>query len=200
MTRLYDPTEGTILLDGVDLRDYHVEDLRREIGVIFQDFFRYDMAVRQNIGVGRVELVSDDRALWDAAKRSNTDEIIVGLPNQLDQMLGRRFEGGIDLSGGQWQRVALARAYLRDAQMLILDEPTASLDAAAEAEVFKDFVELTRGRIALLISHRFSTVKIADRIVVLTDGEIVEEGTHEVLVTTGGPYARLFEMQAASYR
>jgi ATP-binding cassette subfamily B protein len=200
MTRLYDPTEGAIFLDGVDLREYRVDELRQEIGVIFQDFFRYDMPVRENIGVGRVELVENDAALWDAAKRSNVLETIAGLPGGLDQMLGRRFEGGVDLSGGQWQRVALARAYLRDAQILILDEPTASLDAAAEAEVFKDFAELTKGRIALLISHRFSTVRIADRIVVLTGGSIVEEGTHDELVASSGIYARLFEMQAASYR
>lgn len=200
MTRLYDPTSGSILLDGVDLKDYDEEDLRREIGVIFQDFFRYDMPARENIGVGRVELVRDDGALWEAAKRSSADKIVAGLPGQLEQMLGRRFEGGIDLSGGQWQRVALARAYLRDAQILILDEPAASLDAAAEAEVFEDFDQLTRGRIALLISHRFSTIKIADRILVLSNGQITEEGTHDDLVTKQGIYARLFEMQAANYR
>jgi ATP-binding cassette subfamily B protein len=200
MTRLYDPTDGAIFLDGVDLRDYRLDELRREIGVIFQDFFRYDMAVRDNIGVGRVEFVRNDKALWEAAKRSQAEEMIASLPGQLEQMLGRRFEGGVDLSGGQWQRLALARAYLRDAQMLILDEPSASLDAAAEAEVFKEFTELTQGRIALLISHRFSTVRIADRIVVLTDGQISEEGTHDTLVATNGLYARLFAMQAANYR
>jgi len=200
MTRLYDPTAGAIFLDGVDLKEYRVDELRHEIGVIFQDFFRYDMAMRENIGVGKVELVEDDSALWDAAKRSKVEETIAELPGGLDQMLGRRFEGGVDLSGGQWQRVALARAYLRDAQILILDEPTASLNAAAEVEVFKDFAELTRGRIALLISHRFSTVRTADRIVVLTDGRIAEEGTHEQLLARAGIYARLFEMQAANYR
>jgi ATP-binding cassette subfamily B protein len=200
MTRLYDPTDGAIFLDGVDLRDYRLDELRREIGVIFQDFFRYDMAVRDNIGVGRVEFVRNDKALWEAAKRSQAEEMIASLPGKLEQMLGRRFEGGVDLSGGQWQRLALARAYLRDAQMLILDEPSASLDAAAEAEVFKEFTELTQGRIALLISHRFSTVRIADRIVVLTDGQISEEGTHDTLVATNGLYARLFAMQAANYR
>jgi len=200
LARLYEPTEGSILLDGVDLREYSVEDLRKEIGIIFQDFFRYDLAVRDNIGAGRVELIRDDPALWEAARRSGADDLVARLPAGLEQMLGRRFEGGIDLSGGQWQRMALARAYLRDAQVLILDEPTASLDAVAEAEVFSNFAELTRDRMAILISHRFSTVRMADRIVVLADGKISEEGTHAHLVSVGGQYARLFEIQAANYR
>ena len=200
MARLYDPTGGAILLDGNDLRDYRVEDLRREIGVIFQDFFRYDMAVRDNIGAGRVEMMDNDRALWRAAKKSGVAQLVAHLPARLEQMLGRRFEGGVDLSGGQWQRVALARAYLRDAQVLILDEPTASLDAVAETEVFNNFAELTRDRMAILISHRFSTVRLADRIVVLSDGQISEQGSHAQLVASGGRYARLFEMQASNYR
>lgn len=200
LARLYDPTGGCILIDGVDLRDYRVEDLRREIGVIFQDFFRYDFAVRDNIGAGRVELMNDDAALWDAAKKSGVDQLVANLPNGLEQMLGRRFEGGVDLSGGQWQRMALARAYLRDAQVLILDEPTAALDAVAEAEVFANFAQLTRDRMAILISHRFSTVRLADRIVVLNGGRIIEDGRHDDLVASGGQYARLFEMQAANYR
>jgi len=200
IARLYDTTGGAIFLDGTDLREYNVDELRHEIGVLFQDFFRFDMMVRENIGVGRVDLIRNDSALWRAAKRSKSEETIARFPDKLEQMLGRRFEGGIDLSGGQWQRLALARAYLRDAQILILDEPTASLDAAAEAEVFEDFAELTRGRIALLISHRFSTVKIADRIVVLTGGQITEEGTHNALVANSGLYSRLYHIQAASYR
>jgi ATP-binding cassette subfamily B protein len=200
LARLYDPTSGVITLDGVDLREYRIEELRKEIGIIFQDFFRYDMPVRNNIGAGRVELVRDDAALWDAARKSGAERIISRLPFKMEQMLGRRFEGGVDLSGGQWQRVALARAYLRDAQVLILDEPTASLDAVAEAEVFENFAELTRDRMALLISHRFSTVRMADRIVVLADGQILEEGTHDELMASNGEYANLFEMQAANYR
>jgi ATP-binding cassette subfamily B protein len=200
IARLYEPTEGTIFLDGIDIRDYRLDDLRREVGVIFQDFFRYDMPVRDNIGTGRVELIHDDAALWAAAERTGSDDMIERLPGGLDQMLGRRFDGGIELSGGQWQKIALARAYVRDAQILILDEPTASLDAAAEAEVFDNFAALTRGRMALLISHRFSTVRIADRIVVLEDGQILEAGTHDELMAAGGQYAQLFDLQAASYR
>ena len=200
IARLYEPTEGSILLDGIDLREYRVEDLRREIGIIFQDFFRYDMAVRDNIGTGRVEFIRHDAALWEAARKSRADEMVARLPGRLEQMLGRRFEGGVDLSGGEWQRMALARAYLRDAQVLILDEPTASLDAVAEAEVFKNFAELMGGRMAILISHRFSTVRMADRIVVLSNGQIEEEGSHDRLIAVGGQYARLFEMQAAKYR
>jgi ATP-binding cassette, subfamily B, bacterial len=199
-TRLYDPTDGSILIDGVDLRDYNVDEVRREIGVLFQDFFRYDMPVRDNIGVGRVELLKDDGALWEAARRSQTADFVDRLPGGLEQMLGTRFEGSVDVSGGQWQRLALARAYLRNAQILILDEPTASLDAVAEAEVFTAFSELTQDRIALLISHRFSTVRMAGRIVVLSDGRIEEEGSHDELVSNGGVYGRLFQLQAENYR
>ncbi|HVW85849.1 MAG TPA: ABC transporter ATP-binding protein [Bryobacteraceae bacterium] len=200
MARLYDPTEGRILLDGVDLRDYDVDSLQREIGIIFQDFVRYDMLARTNIGVGRLDHLDDEEKLREAAHKSRADEILRKLPRQFDQMLGRRFEGGVDLSGGEWQKFALARAYLRDAQVLILDEPTAALDAVAEYEVFRRFSELTEGRMAILISHRFSTVRMSDRIVVLEDGAIREQGTHEQLVTRGGKYAEMFELQAANYR
>jgi ATP-binding cassette subfamily B protein len=200
LARLYDPTSGAIYLDGTDLRDYNVEELHKEIGVIFQDFVRYDMLARMNIGVGRIEGVDDDEALWIAAKKSGADGLLRRFPSGLDQMLGRRFEGGVDLSGGEWQKFALARAYLRDAQVLILDEPTAALDAVAESEVFARFADLSRGKMALLISHRFSTVRTSDRIVVLEDGQIYEEGTHDQLVAHGGRYASLFELQAASYR
>ncbi len=200
ITRLYDPTEGQILLDGVDLREYSLEDLYHEIGVIFQDFMRYEMTSRDNIAVGRIEQRENLELLRRAAHKSLAHEVIEGLPRDYEQMLGRRFEGGVDLSGGEWQKLALARAYLRDAQLLILDEPTASLDARSEFEVFRRFAELTADKMALLISHRFSTVRMADRIVVLENGNIAEEGNHEQLTHLGGRYAEMFEMQAASYR
>jgi ATP-binding cassette subfamily B protein len=200
ITRLYDPTEGSILLDGVDLREYDLADLHSEIGVIFQDFMRYEMTARENIAMGRIEVDHADDAIEYAAKKSMASEVIARLRNGYDQMLGRRFEGGVDLSGGEWQKVALARAYLRDAQLLVLDEPTASLDARSEFEVFERFAELTCGKMALLISHRFSTVRMADRIVVLEGGRLVEEGNHGQLLALGGRYAAMFEMEAASYR
>jgi len=200
LARLYDPTGGTILLDGVDLRDYDVDDLRHEIGVIFQDYMRYDMVVHKNIGFGKIESLQDRPRIEAAARKSLANLLVDRLPNGYDQMVGRRFEGGVDLSGGEWQKIALARAYLRDAQLLILDEPTATLDARAEFEVFQRFADLTRGRMAVLISHRFSTVRMADRILVLADGSIQEEGTHQQLVSLGGRYAELFELQAAGYR
>ncbi len=200
ITRLYDPTEGQILLDGVDLREYDLSDLHSEIGVIFQDFMRYEMTARENIAVGRVEVNHVAEEIEYAAERSMASGVVARLPGGYDQMLGRRFEGGVDLSGGEWQKLALARAYLRDAQLLILDEPTASLDARSEFEVFARFAELTYGKMALLISHRFSTVRMADRIVVLENGRLVEEGSHEQLTALGGRYAAMFEMQASSYR
>ena len=200
LTRLYDPTEGEILLDGIDLREYSVEELHREIGVIFQDFMRYELTARENLAVGRIDQLRNTDLLWDAAQKSQADEVIARLPLAYDQMLGRRFEGGVDLSGGEWQKLALARAYLRDAQLLILDEPTAALDARSEFEVFHRFAELTTGKTALFISHRFSTVRMADRIVVLKDGAVAEEGNHQQLVGRGGLYAEMFAMQAAGYR
>ncbi|MFL6427995.1 MAG: ABC transporter ATP-binding protein [Acidobacteriaceae bacterium] len=200
ITRLYDPTEGEILLDGVDLREYDLDDLHHEMGVIFQDFMRYEMTARDNIGVGRVERDSTKDEIERAAEKSLAASVIAKLPRHYDQMLGRRFETGVELSGGEWQRVALARAYLRDAQLLILDEPTAALDARSELEVFERFAELTEGKMALLISHRFSTVRMADRIVVLEGGQLVEQGRHAELMALGGRYAGMFEMQAASYR
>ena len=200
ITRLYDPTDGQILLDGIDLREYKLEDLHHEIGVIFQDFMRYEMTARENISVGRVESEHSQAEIESAAHKSLAESVIAKLPGGYDQMLGRRFESGVELSGGEWQRVALARAYLRDAQLLVLDEPTAALDARSELEVFERFAELTTGKMALLISHRFSTVRMADRIVVLEGGRLVEEGTHPQLIALGGRYASMFEMQAASYR
>ncbi len=200
ITRLYDPTEGRILLDGVDLREYDLADLHKEIGVIFQDFMRYEMTARDNIAVGRIEVPHLQEEIEYAAEKSLADGVVARLQKGYEQMLGRRFEGGVDLSGGEWQKMALARAYLRDAQLLILDEPTASLDARSELEVFERFAELTYGKMALLISHRFSTVRMADRIVVLEKGCLVEEGSHDQLLAFGGRYAAMFEMQAASYR
>ena len=200
ITRLYDPTEGQILLDGIDLREYDLEDLHREIGVIFQDFMRYEMTALENIAVGRVEEIDNLELLKSAARKSMADQTIGRLPLGYGQMLGRRFDQGVDLSGGEWQKVALARAYLRDAQLLILDEPTAALDARSEFEVFHRFAELTAGKMALFISHRFSTVRSADRILVLENGKIAEEGTHDQLASLGGRYAEMFEMQASSYR
>jgi ATP-binding cassette, subfamily B, bacterial len=199
LTRLYDPTAGRILLDGTDLREYSIEDLHSQIGVIFQDFMRYELTARQNIAVGRID-ASLNGNVEEAARKSLADAIIRRLPGGYDQLLGRRFEGGVDLSGGEWQKVALARAYLREAQLLVLDEPTAALDARSEYEVFQRFAELTHDKMALLISHRFSTVRMADRIVVLEDGRIAEEGSHETLMAVAGRYATMFELQASSYR
>src|SRR5450755_2758986 len=199
ITRLYDPTEGQVLLDGVDLKEYRLEDLYREIGVIFQDFMRYEMTARENIAVGRIEEIDDLALLENAARKSLADAVIAKVGGY-DQMLGRRFETGVDLSGGEWQKVALARAYLRDAQLLVLDEPTAALDARSEFEVFQRFAELTAGKMALFISHRFSTVRMADRIVVLEKGKITEEGSHVQLLARAGRYSEMFELQAASYR
>ncbi len=200
MTRLYDPSAGKILLDGVDLREYNIEDLCREIGVIFQDFMRYEMTARENIAVGRIECLSDLPSIKNAAEKSLADGVITKLGGKYEQMLGRRFEGGVDLSGGEWQKLALARAYLREAQVLILDEPTAALDARAEYEVFERFNELTADKMALFISHRFSTVRMAERIIVLENGAIIEEGNHNRLMELGGRYAEMFELQASSYR
>jgi len=200
LTRLYDPTEGRILLDGVDLREYDPDDLRREVGVIFQDYLRYQMTVAQNIAVGNIEKQEDRALIETSAQRSLADLVTERLPGRYDQALGRRFRQGVELSGGEWQKIALARAYMRDAQLLILDEPTAALDARAEYEVFQRFADLTRGRTAVLISHRFSTVRMADRILVLEKGEMREIGSHEELVELGGKYAELFHLQAQGYR
>ena len=200
LARLYDPSEGRILLDGVDLREYDVDSLRHNVGVIFQDFVRYDFMLRENIAVGNIDAREDESRIETAAQRSLADTVAAKLTGRYDQMLGRRFEHGVELSGGEWQKVALARAYMRDAQLLILDEPTAALDARAEYEVFLRFSELTAGRMAVLISHRFSTVRMADRILVLRGGEMAEQGTHEALVARGGLYAELFQLQAAGYR
>jgi ATP-binding cassette subfamily B protein len=208
MARLYDPTEGRITLDGMDLKEYDLVSLRHAIGVIFQDFVRYDMRFDENIGVGEIESVRADlernngthAAISTAAENSLAASLLPKFSKGYQQMLGRRFDDGVDLSGGEWQKIALARAYIRDAQVLILDEPTAALDARAEYEVFLRFSELVAGRTAVLISHRFSTVRMADRIIVLRHGKVEEQGSHEELLAKHGLYEELFTMQAKGYR
>ncbi len=200
LARLYDPTEGRILLDGRDLREYDLADLRRHVGVIFQDFVRFSLTAAENIGLGSIGDAGDRDRVRNAAERSLADAVITRLPRGYDQVLGKRFEEGFDLSGGEWQKVAIARAYMRDADVLVLDEPTAALDARAEYEVFQRFRDLSRGRTAILISHRFSTVRMADRIIVLEHGRVAEAGSHGELLALGGRYAELFELQAAGYR
>ena len=200
LARLYDPDEGRILLDGHDLQSYDVADVRREIGVIFQDFVRYQLTASDNIAVGRIEAREVRPRIEGAAQRSLADTVIAKLPEGYEQMVGRRFASGVELSGGEWQKIALGRAYMREAQLLILDEPTAALDARAEYEVFQRFKDLTEGKTAVLISHRFSTVRMADRILVLDGGRLLEIGTHEELLAADGRYAELFNLQAAGYR
>lgn len=200
LTRLYDPDEGRITIDGIDLRELSVADIHAHIGVIFQDFIRYSLTARENIGVGRIADEHDMARIQDAAERSLADAVIAKLPQGYDQQLGRLFKKGRDLSGGEWQKVAIGRAYMRDADLIILDEPTAALDAKAEAEVFSRFKSLAAGKTAVIISHRFSTVRMADRILVLENGGILEAGSHAELLALGGRYAELFELQAAGYR
>jgi ATP-binding cassette subfamily B protein len=200
LARLYDPDEGRILLDGRDLRDYDLEGLRGNMGVIFQDFVRYNFTAGDNIAVGRITARGDHGRVERAAERSQADEVIAKLPAGYEQMIGKRFKNGVELSGGEWQKVAIARAYMREAEVLILDEPTAALDARSEFEVFRRFKELSKGKTAVLISHRFSSVRMADRILVLADGKAEAVGTHEELVAQKGRYAELFELQAAGYR
>ena len=200
LARLYDPTEGRILLDGHDLREYDLYELRKNVGVIFQDYIRYHMTVAQNVAVGNIDEKENRERIVDASRKSLADLLVQRLPGKYDQALGKRFNQGVELSGGEWQKIALARAYMKEAQLLILDEPTSALDARAEYEVFQRFSELTKGKTAVLISHRFSTVRMADRILVLDRGELLEMGSHEELLKIEGRYAELFQLQAKGYQ
>jgi len=200
LARLYDPDEGFILIDDIDIKNYDLKSLRQGIGVVFQDFARYDFAMRENIGVGCVEALDDMQRVVNAAEKSLADEVAARFPAGYKQMLGRRFEGGVNLSGGEWQRVALGRLYFRDASILVLDEPTSSIDPRSEFELFKRFIKSVENKTAILISHRFSTVRMANKIVVLEHGKIVESGTHNELLKNKGKYAELYELQASGYR
>lgn len=200
LARLYEPTEGRILLDGTDLRDYELSGLRDSVGVIFQDFFRYQLTARENIAVGRIEGLEDQPRIENSARKSLAEAVVDSLPARYEQVLGRRFADAVDLSGGQWQKIALARAYMREAELLILDEPTSALDARAEYEVFQRFTELIEGKSAVIISHRFSTVRMADVILFLENGTRLEMGSHEELMRKGGKYAELFDLQARGYQ
>lgn len=199
LARLYEPTEGRILIDGVDIREYNLKQLRDNIGIIFQDYIRFQLKAGENIAIGNIEDRINAPAIEEAARKSLADTVVEELPERYEQILGKRFAKGVDLSGGQWQKIALARAYMRDAQLLILDEPTAALDARAEHEVFLRFAELIEGKAAVIISHRFSTVRMADRILFLENGQLLELGTHEELLKKDGKYAELFHLQAAGY-
>ncbi|MFC0514085.1 ABC transporter ATP-binding protein [Mucilaginibacter angelicae] len=200
LVRLYDPTEGRITLDGYDLKEYNIDDIRKQMGIIFQDFIKYQMSASVNIAVGDISEIDREDLITDAAMQSLAHPIIDRMPNKYQQMLGTHFDTGFELSGGEWQKVALARAYMRNSQIVILDEPTAALDARSEYEVFKRFSDITEKKTAVLISHRFSTVRMADRIIVLDKGEILEIGSHEELLQKGHRYAELFELQAAGYK
>jgi ATP-binding cassette subfamily B protein len=200
LCRFYDPTGGTITIDGIDLRQFETKALRREIAIIFQDYAHYHLTARENIWFGNTTLPPDHEQVMAAARRSGADDVIRALPHGYETILGKRFEHGEELSIGEWQKVALARAFMRDAQIIVLDEPTSSMDAKAEYEVFQSFRRLLSGRTAILISHRFSTVRMADCIYVLKQGSVIEGGSHEELLKRRGVYADLFEKQARSYR
>ena len=197
--RLYDPNGGRILIDGIDIRDFDPNDLRAQIGAMFQDYVDYQATAAENIGLGKVADIVDREAIVSAGRQAGADELISKLPQGYDTALGKWFDAGINLSGGEWQKVALARAFMRDAKILLLDEPTSALDAQAEYDLFERIRSLTKGRTAVFISHRFSTARRADRIVVLEHGRLVEEGTHAELMRLDGRYASLFRMQASAY-
>jgi ATP-binding cassette subfamily B protein len=200
LSRLYDPTEGSVLIDGIDIRELDPLELQQRIGVIFQDFVRYHLPVRENIGFGQIDAMDDAERIAAAARKSGAQAVVEELPDGYETMLGRWFHDGHELSLGQWQKIALARAFMREAEILVLDEPTASVDARTEYEIFQNFKALTDGKMAILISHRFSTVRMADRIAVIQEGRIAELGTHEELLRREGIYAELFSMQAEGYR
>jgi ATP-binding cassette, subfamily B, bacterial len=200
LCRLYDPREGEISLDGIDLKDFNTVDLRKEISIIFQDYARYNLTVSENIWLGNPEHPAEEEKICRAAECSGADEFVSDLKNGYDTVLGKWFEEGVELSVGEWQKVALARAFLRDSQIIILDEPTSSLDPRAEDEVIKKFRRLADGKMAIIISHRLSTATMADCIYFLKDGKIVEHGTHKMLMDSGGEYAQMFEIQARHYR
>ena len=200
LTRLYDPTEGRITIDGIDLKEFDPVEICSRVGVIFQDYVKYQLTLRENIGFGRVEELDDQQRIEHAVEQAGVAAVVEGLPQGYETPLGRWFQDGQELSIGQWQKVALARAFMRDADLLILDEPTSSLDVRSEYEVFQAFGDLAEGKMAVLISHRFSTVRMAARIVVIEDGRVIENGSHDELILRGGRYTELFDMQAASYR
>jgi ATP-binding cassette subfamily B protein len=200
LLRFYDADKGSVRIGGVDLKEVDPEDLRHRIGILFQDFTNYELSARENVNLGDVTRSSDDDAVLAALESARAADIVKGLRDGLDAKVGRLFEGGHDLSGGEWQRLALARLIYRDADIWILDEPTSALDPEAEAGIFAELREQLEGRIGIVISHRFSTVRIADRIAVIGDGRVTELGTHEELLALGGRYAHLFELQAAGYR
>lgn len=200
LLRLYEPTEGSILMDGVDIRHFDKAEYQQLFGAIFQDFVKYYLTARINIAVGNISEVENEELIQDSALRSLANEVIDGLPKGYEQELGKRFKQGVELSGGQWQKVALARAYMSDSEVIILDEPTSALDARAEYEVFQRFIALTKDKTSIIISHRFSTVRMADRVLVLKDGRLLELGTHEELLSQKGLYAELFELQAVGYQ
>ncbi|MDX2819966.1 ABC transporter ATP-binding protein [Streptomyces ipomoeae] len=199
LTRLYEPSGGQILVDDVPIEEYDIDDLQRHMGVIFQDFIRYELPVRDNIGFGRVEARHDTERVAEAARAAGAEGIVESLPQTYDTMLGRHFEDGHQLSGGQWQKMALSRAFMRRAPVVVLDEPTAAIDAEAEAEIFTRLKEIARGATSLVIAHRFSTVRMADHIVVVENGKVIEHGVHQDLVRADGVYARLFRLQASGY-